>query len=60
MLTRVTMKRAALHITVQSICCAKIKGVDVEHERVDPPVREGDEAGFRGDGTSSGGSDTSD
>jgi hypothetical protein len=54
------MKRAALHITVQSICCAKIKGVDVEHERVDPPVREGDEAGFRGDGTSSGGSDTSD
>ena len=54
------MKRAALHITVQSICCAKIKGVDAEHERVDSPVREGDEAGFRGDGASSGGSDPSD
>jgi len=58
--TRVTMKRAALHITVQSICCAKIKGVDVEHERVDPPVREGGEAGDGGYGTPSGGSDSSD
>jgi hypothetical protein len=54
------MKRAALHITVHSICCAKIKGVDVEHERVEETVREGYEAGFSGDGTASGGSCPSD
>jgi len=46
------MKRAALHITVQSICCAKIKGVDVEHERVEEPVREGDEENVGDDGGS--------
>lgn len=47
------MKRAALHITVQSICCAKIKGVDAEHERVEEPVREGDEENVGDDGGSS-------
>ena len=54
------MKRAALHITVQSICCAKIKGVDAEHEWVGTPVREGSEPEIRGDGTSSGGSASGD
>ena len=47
------MKRAALHITVQSICCAKIKGVDAEHERVEEQVREGNEENLGDDGGSS-------
>jgi len=50
---RVTMKRATLHITVQSICCAKIKGVDAEHGRVEEQVREGGEEDLGDDGGSS-------
>ena len=54
MSTQVTMKRAALHITVQSICCAKIKGVDAEHERVEEPDREVCEEDLGDDGGSTG------
>jgi hypothetical protein len=33
------MKRASIHIVVRSICCAKIKGVDLDTEKDDvvPP-----------------------
>lgn len=26
------MRRAALHITVNSVCCSKVKGVDVDED----------------------------
>ena len=47
------MSRATLYITVRSICCSNVNKVDVEDERVDPPVREGDEEDIRVYGTGS-------
>jgi len=45
------MSRATLYITVRSICCSNVNKVDVEDERNDPAVREGDEEDIRVHGT---------
>lgn len=48
---RLIMSRATFYIVVRSVCCSKIKGVDVDKDNepeVDVP---GVEAGVRDDGT---------
>ncbi|AXF52032.1 MAG: YD repeat-containing protein [Cressdnaviricota sp.] len=46
-----TMKRAALYLTVQSICCSKIKGVDPDTVKDGgPTVNDGGSDGVGGNG----------
>lgn len=48
----ITMSRATFYIVVKSVCCAKIKGVDLDKEEPDvTAIHPGGEEGVRDDGT---------
>ena len=48
----VTMSRATFYIVVRSVCCAKIKGVDLDKDEPDvTAIHPGGEEGVRDDGT---------
>lgn len=50
---RLIMSRATFYIVVRSVCCSKIKGVDVDKDNESEVDVQGTEAGVRDDGTRS-------
>mgnify|MGYP004394833659 CR=1 FL=1 len=47
----IIMSRATLYIVVRSVCCSKLKGVDLDKEDVPEKDGPGIEEGVRDDGT---------